>query len=364
MIFGKKKKNQIEEIRDKQPDEAKKYAAPTGGKNNVLVIGGAGFIGSHLCEELLKDNNVVCLDNFITSNVENIRFLMDKPNFQFINHNFIEKIDLDERPELKKFKVEIFGFQEIYNLACPTSAKNFDNLIIDTALANSALVRNVLEMALQYNAKLVHASSAVVYGPRQTNNYVDESYLGTVDFVGPRSCYDEGKRFAESLISNYNKFNKKNFKIARIFRTYGPRLALKDGQMISDFIVSALDNQDLIIYGDKNFSTALVYISDVVDGLIKLMKSDFYGPINLGSNVDVLLSEVAQNIIDLTGSKSKVVYRDKLDFITALSLPDISLAKVKLGWYPVTSLEQGLEQTIEYTRANKQVLNNLINNHR
>jgi len=332
-----------------------------GGKKNILVVGGAGFIGSHLCEELVKENNVICVDDFITSDVENIRFLMAKPNFAFIKHDIAEPLVLEEIRELEKFEVKVFGVQEIYNLACPTSARKFDSLVMKTLLTNSQGTKNVLDLAVKYDAQVVHASSAVVYGARVSNNYVPESFEGSADILSPRSCYDEGKRFAESMIATYNNFHHKNFKIARIFRTYGPRLMLNDGQMISDFILNALENKDLIIYGGEDFSTSLLYVSDVVDGLIKLMKSDFGGAINLGSEVDVLLKDVAKQIIVMTDSSSKVVYKENLPFITSLPLPDISQAKAVLGWYPVTTLEQGLKKTLEYTRANKALLTNSMN---
>ncbi|MDP2586452.1 MAG: NAD-dependent epimerase/dehydratase family protein [Candidatus Komeilibacteria bacterium] len=339
----------------------KKNKANLNGRKNILVTGGAGFIGSRLCEELVRENNVICLDSLITSSLENIRFLLQNPNFEFIKHDLNEPLDLKTLPELKKFEVEVFGIQEIYNLACPTSAKKFDELTVQTALANSILIKNVLDLALANDAKLVHASSAVVYGPRESNSYVNEAFHGSVKIDGPRSCYDEGKRFAEAMIATYRNFYKKPFKVARIFRTYGPRLALNDGQMISDFIFNALDNKDLVIYGTENFSTSLCYVDDVVDGLIKLMKSDMAQSVNLGSNVDVLLKDVAQKIIDLTGSTSQIIYQGALEFITPLPLPDIDLAKVSLGWYPLTTLDKGLEKTLEYTRANKRVLNELAN---
>ncbi len=328
---------------------------------NVLVAGGAGFIGSHLCERLLQDSRVICLDNFSTSNVENIRFLLQNPNFIFLRHDLTEPVDLENLPELKKWQLNVFGLQEIYNLACPTSAKNFDSLVVETALANSTLVKNVLTLALKYKAKLLHASSAVVYGPRISNEYLAEDYLGPVSFTGPRSCYDEGKRFAETLITTYGKFYNLDYKIARVFRTYGPRLALNDGQMLSDFIFNALDNHDLVIYGDKNFSTSLCYIDDLIDGLLKLMSSDLKEPVNLGSNVDVLLTEVTKEIIALTKSSSRVVFKDPLQFITQLPLPNIDLATARLGWYPLVTLSKGLAKTLEYVLANKQILSNLIN---
>lgn len=358
--FSKKKEDNLSATQASQTP-SKKYQHHPQGKKNVLIVGGAGFIGSHLSEQLVKESNVVCLDNFVTGSVENIRFLMQNPNFKFIRHDLTQALELDNLPDLKSFQVNVFGFQEIYNLACPTSAKNFNRLAVETAQANSLLVKNVLDLALKYDAKLVHASSAVVYGPRLSNNYVKEDFQGPVNFTNPRACYDEGKRFAETLITSYARFYNKEFKIARIFRTYGPRLMLNDGQMISDFILNALDNEDLVIFGDKNFSTSLCYVDDVVDGLIKLMEINLREPVNFGSNVDVLLSEVALQIIKMTDSRSKIVYKDLLKFITQLPLPDITLAKAKLGWYPLVTLEKGLEKTLEYTVANKQVLTSLAN---
>ncbi|MBU1131449.1 NAD-dependent epimerase/dehydratase family protein [Patescibacteria group bacterium] len=325
-------------------------------RKNILVAGGAGFIGSHLCEELIKKNNVICLDNFVTSSVENIQFLLQNPSFEFIKHNIAEPLELENLPELKKFQIKVFGIQEIYNLACPTSAKNFNKLVIDTLLANSQAIKNVLDWALKYDAELVHASSAVVYGHRQSQEKIKEDYAGVVNFISPRGCYDEGKRYAETMITTHNNYYKKDYKIARIFRTYGPRLALNDGQMISDFIMGALAGKDLVIYGDKNFSTTLCYVGDIVDGLIKLMKSDLSQPVNLGSDSDVLLSEVADKIIQTTNSSAQVVYRERLEFITSLCLPDVNLAKDKLGWYPLISLESGLQKTLDYTKAHKQLL--------
>lgn len=334
-------------------------AGALGYRKNILITGGAGFIGSHLAEELVKESNVICVDNFSTSSMENIRFLMASPNFVFIKHDINNPFVLEDFRELEKFSVKVFGVQEIYNLACPTSAKKFDKLSIATVLANSAGVKNILDLALKYEAKLVHASSAVVYGPRIDNRYIAEDFHGTSDILSPRACYDEGKRFAESLISTYARANNKDFKIARIFRTYGPRLMLNDGQMISDFILNAIDGNDLEIFGDNDFSTSLLYVSDAVDGLMKLMESEYHGAINLGSDVDMLIKDVAEQIIGLTKSTSKIVYRNPLAFITQLPLPDIKKAKSMLGWYPLVTLQSGLEKTLDYTRANKQILDNL-----
>jgi len=328
-------------------------------QKNVVVFGGAGFLGSHLCEELIKTCKVICVDNFSTGSVENIRFLMQNPNFRFIRHDIAEPLDLVNIAEVQEFKLAFQGIQEVYNLACPTSAKNFDQTVIQTLDANSLGMKNVLEVVRQYQAKLVHLSSAVVYGPRTDEQVVfTEDYKGVVDFTSPRACYDEGKRFAETMATTYRDFYKLPIKIARVFRTYGPKMLLNDGQMIPDFIMDALDNKDLLIYGDENFMTTLIYVADAVDGLIKIMESDKNDIYNLGSEVDYRLSEVAQSIIEMTGSQSKIVYKEPLLFMTQLGKPDISKLKKELGWFPVTSLQHGLKSTVEYTKANKILLTN------
>ncbi|MFW0862373.1 MAG: GDP-mannose 4,6-dehydratase [Candidatus Komeilibacteria bacterium] len=328
-------------------------------KKNIVVFGGAGFLGSHLCEELVKTSKVICVDNFSTGTVENIRLLMQNPNFKFVRHDISQSLDLKAIPELADFKIEWQGVQEVYNLACPTSAKNFDAMVIDTLDANSLAVKNILEIVKEYEAKLVHLSSAVVYGPRQegVDKFV-EADQGIVDFTSPRACYDEGKRFAETMCTTYRDHFNLPIKIARIFRTYGPKMLLNDGQMVPDFIVNALSNKDLVIYGDENFTTTLLYIGDAVDALMKIMESDKNEVFNVGSDVDYQLSIVAQKIIDMTASQSKIVYKKPLMFMTELGKPDIAKAKKHLGWFPVTNLDMGLEKAIEYARANERLLGN------
>jgi len=286
--------------------------------------------------------------------MENIRLLLLNQNFRFIRHDISQPLDLKAIAEIADFKIEFQGLQEIYNLACPTSAKNFDQMVVETLDANSLGMKNVLELARQYQAKLLHLSSAVVYGPRENEQTTfAEDYQGKVNFTSPRACYDEGKRFAESMAITYRDFYKLPIKIARVFRTYGPRMLLDDGQMIPDFIVNALDNKDLVIFGNDNFTTTLAYAADIVDGLQKIMESDKNDIYNLGSEVDYRLSDVVKMIIEMTGSQSRVVYKDPLLFMTQLGRPDISKAKRELGWFPVTSLQYGLKSTIEYTKANK-----------
>lgn len=323
-------------------------------KKNVLVLGGAGFIGSHLCDRLVENNKVICLDNFSTGDERNIDHLLQDPNFEFIKHDITEPIALEKLPELQKFKIEFQGLQEIYNLACPTSPKDFEKNKIATILASSYGLKNALDLAVRYQAKIMHFSSSVVYGPRYDGRgKIKESDIGQVDFLSPRSSYDEGKRFAETMIENYRQVYGLDSRVIRLFRVYGPRMKLNEGNLIPDFINSALENSALIIQGDKNFSTSLCYISDCLDACLKLMDSNILEPINIGSDVDANLANVCQAIIKILNSKSKVEYADKHLFISELGLPDITKAREELGWMPIITLENGLKKTIDDLRASK-----------
>lgn len=323
-------------------------------KKNILVTGGAGFIGSHLCDELVKDNKIICIDNFISGSEKNIDHLLQNPDFQFIKHDINEAIDLNRLPELEKFQVEFQGIQEIYHLASPTSPVDFENIRIETVLANSVGTRNILELAVKYNSKFLLSSSSVVYGPRVDNiKQFSEDYQGIVDQLSPRACYDEGKRFSETLTSTYGQVHNLDAKIVRIFRTYGPRMKLKSGQMLPDFVFNALDNEELTIYGDESFSSSFCHVADIVEGMMKMMKSGEAGPINLGSDLEYRIVDVAKKVINMTESKSKIVYKKPLLFMSPLGLPDISLAKERLSWFPVVLLEEGLNGTIDYFRAHK-----------
>lgn len=314
-------------------------------------------MGSHLCDHLVQYHNVVCVDNFVSGSQSNINHLLSNPNFEFIKHDMVEPLDLEKFPELDKFKVKVVGIAEIYNLACPTSVKNFEPQRIKTLETSSWGTHNALEVALKYKAKFFHASSSVVYGPRiNGSKFFSEDVVGSVNMMSPRACYDEGKRFSESIVNTYHQVYSLDTKIGRIFRTYGPRMPLFDGQMIPDFITNALDDKDLVIYGDKDFKTSLVYVSDVIDGMIKMMESSESGPINLGSPDEFSLYQVAETIIKMIGSKSKVTFEDPLLFMSQLGLPDITLAKEKLGWLPVVRLEEGLQKIIDYTKAEKGVV--------
>jgi len=323
-------------------------------KKNILVIGGAGFIGSHLCDELIKNNKVICLDNFSTGDEKNIDHLLSEEDFEFIRHDITEPIDLESMPELQKFKIEFQGVQEIYNLACPMSPKDFDKNKIATILANSYGSKNALDIANKYKAKFLHFSSSVVYGfSGEGGKKVEESDFGKVDILSERSAYDESKRFAETMVLNYGKNFGIDVKIVRLFRTYGPRMKLNDNQMLPDFISHALENEDLTIFGDETFSTSLCYVSDCIDAVTKIMASDLSGPINIGSDVSVNLTDLAKKIIGMINSKSKINYSEEIIFMKPLFLPDITQARNKLGWMPVISLEKGLEKTIYELRASK-----------
>ncbi len=331
------------------------------GRKNILITGGAGFIGSHLCDVLVKESNVICLDDFTSSSERNIDHLLQNPHFEFINHDVNEPLDLEKIPELKKFKIDIQGIQEIYHLACPTSPKNFEKTKIKTLKTNVIGTINMLELALKYKAKFLFTSSAVVYGPRRKENpYFKENDLGSVNFLSPRACYDEGKRFAETCVETYRQVYNLDTKILRIFRTYGPRMPLFEGHMIPDFVLQALNNKPLIIYGDENFDSSFCYISDIVDGIIKMMASDESGPFNLGHPERYRMIDLAKKIIEETNSKSEIIFKTPLLFMTPLGLPDITLAKEKLNWYPVVSLDEGLKKTIEDVKINRSLLQPLI----
>ncbi|OGL75003.1 hypothetical protein A3C96_00070 [Candidatus Uhrbacteria bacterium RIFCSPHIGHO2_02_FULL_60_10] len=329
--------------------------APIFEKKNILVTGGAGFIGSVLCERLLKEHHVICVDNLCTSYATNIDHLLKDQNFEFIRADINQPLDLDKYSELERFKVKFQGVQEIYHLACPTSAKNFDKFRQDTLLANSVGMRNILDLAVKYKAKFFQASTSVIYGPRPADGRLSkEADSGFIDHLSRRACYDEGKRFAETMCQTYKEVHGIDVRIARIFRTYGPRMPLFDGQMVPDFVIDALDGKDVVIYGDENFRTSLVFVTDVVDGILRLMNlPKDPGPLNLGSDYDVKLVDVAQRIIALTNSTSKIRFDPPLLFMSQLCLPDLTKAKDLLGWIPLVSLEQGLKKSIEYTTAHR-----------
>lgn len=329
-------------------------------KKNVLVTGGAGFLGSHVCERLLQEAKVICMDDLSNSNIQNIQHLLQYPDFEFIKYDVNEPIDILAFPELDKFKVRFQGIQEIYHLACPTSPKNFENLKLHSLWANSRAMLNTLDLAVEYNAKYIFGSSSVVYGePFEEHTVFSEDDEGVVDHLSPRGCYDEGKRFAETCVETYRQVYGLDAKIVRIFTTYGPRMKLRDGLLIPDFILNALEGKDLVIYGDGEVSQSLCYVSDMVDGIIRLMQTDpDVAIVNLGLDEPHKMTEVAQKIIDMTGSSSQIVYEEPLVFLTKKGMPDLRRAKDVLSWIPLVRLEEGLQRTINYTLANKEMLLN------
>lgn len=327
-------------------------------KKNVIVTGGTGFLGSHLCERLLREAKVICIDDLSNSGIENINHLLQYPDFEFIRYDVNQPLDLADFPELDKFRVSFQGIQEIYHLACPTSPKNFEKHRLHSLWANSSAMISTLDLAVKYRAKYLFTSSSVVYGePRDESGFFTEETEGIINHLSPRGCYDEGKRFAETCVETYRQVYGLDAKISRIFPGYGPRMKLWDGRLIPDFITSALEGKDLVVYGDENTTQTLCYVSDIVDGLIRHMHT---GPevyiVNLGSDNMYRISDIAQSIATMTNSNSKVIFEKPLDYINKKGIPDLRKAKELLGWIPLIRLEDGLRKTIDFTLANKQAL--------
>lgn len=327
-------------------------------KKNILVTGGAGFIGSFLCEALLREGNrVICVDDFSTGNVVNIDSLLRNPDFQLLRLNINEPFALESFSELDPFKVKFVGIQEVYHLAMPTSVKNYEKFRMHAVLANSVGLRNVLEVAVQYKAKFLLASSATVYGARQSGDGVPESFFGAFDHLNPRGCFNEGKRFAETMVQTYGDMRGLDAKIARIFRTYGPRMPLFHGHQIPDFVLNILDGEPLVIAGDAQTVTSLAYVTDIVDGLLRLMKAEKnIGPVNIGDDTEVPIVDIAQLIMKLVGEEVAVEYESQPPHMIPLAIPALTKAKEQLGWIPLVRLEDGLRKTIDYIRANKILL--------
>ncbi len=302
----------------------------------ILVTGGAGFIGSHLCERLLNEGNeVICLDNYFTGSKRNVIHLHTNPNFELVRHDvntpYYAEVD------------------EIYNLACPASPIHYQHDAIQTIKTSVMGAINMLGLAKRVNAKILQASTSEVYGDPFIHPQV-ESYWGNVNPVGIRSCYDEGKRCAETLFMDYNRMNDVKIKIIRIFNTYGPRMHPNDGRVVSNFIVQALQQKDITIYGDGNQTRSFQYVDDLVNGMLKMMSStdQFLGPVNIGNPGEFTILELAQKVIKLTGSKSKIVFRPLPLDDPKQRQPDISLAKIQLNWSPEIKLDEGLIKTIDY----------------
>ncbi len=302
----------------------------------ILINGGAGFIGSHLCERLLNEgNDIICLDNFFTGSKNNILHLIGNPRFELVRHDVT-----------MPYYAEV---DEIYNLACPASPIHYQYNGIKTIKTSVMGAINALGLAKRTKAKILQASTSEVYGDPDIHPQT-ESYWGNVNPIGIRSCYDEGKRCAESLFMNYHYQNNVRIKIVRIFNTYGPRMHPHDGRVVSNFIVQALQNQDITIFGDGSQTRSFQYVDDLVEGFIRMMDSpdDFIGPVNIGNPGEFTILQLAQKVIELTHSKSKLVYLPLPQDDPIQRQPDISLAKEKLNWQPIVNLEAGLIKTINY----------------
>ena len=327
-------------------------------RKNVLVTGGAGFIGSHLCDTLIKEANVICVDNFITSSVANIDHLLREPHFEFINHDITQPLHLERYPELERFKVAYNGIQEIYHLACPISKRHFNDFKIATVLTNSIGVKNILDIAVAHQSKVLYASSSVLYGDRRDEpGLVKESDECRLNHLTTRGAYDEGKRFSEAILQTYADVYGLDVKISRIFRTYGTRMKIFDGNLIPDMILNALDGSDITISGDEETRTSLANVKDIVDGLVRLMSSPIdITLVNLGSDKEVRLVGIAQKILEITGSESRVRFEPHVPNYIDAGLPDISRAKDLLGWVPLVQIDQGLREMIEYANSNKNLV--------
>ena len=303
----------------------------------ILVTGGAGFVGSHLCERLLKEGNeVICLDNFFTGSKQNVLHLMDNPYFELVRHDVTEP-----------YLTEV---DEIYNLACPASPVHYQYNPIKTTKTSVLGAINMLGLAKRVKAKILQASTSEVYGDPTVHPQI-ETYWGNVNPIGIRSCYDEGKRCAETLFMDYHNENNVNIKIIRIFNTYGPNMNPDDGRVVSNFIMQALKGEDITIFGDGMQTRSFQYVDDLVEGMVRMMdtSSDFTGPVNIGNPIEFSMLELAENILSITGSKSKLVFKPLPSDDPKQRQPDISLAKSSLqGWEPKIELAQGLIKTINY----------------
>jgi UDP-glucuronate decarboxylase len=301
----------------------------------VLVTGGAGFIGSHLCKRLLNENHkVICLDNLFTGSLDNIDSFIGNNNFEFVNHDITKPYYRD-------------NIDEIYNLACPASPIHYQSNPIKTVKTCTIGVINMLGLAKKNNAKILQASTSEVYGDPEIHPQ-KEDYNGNVNTLGYRSCYDEGKRCAETLFMDYKREHNLNIRIVRIFNTYGPNMTKNDGRVVSNFILQALKGEDITVYGDGSQTRSFQFIDDLVEGLIKMMNSDTVGPINLGNPIELSMKDLATMVIRLTNSLSNIIYEDLPKDDPKRRRPDISLAKSILDWSPIIDLETGLQKTINY----------------
>ena len=304
----------------------------------ILITGGAGFLGSHLADRLLEDGHeIICMDNLFTGSKRNIAHLVQNPNFEFLRHDVIDP-----------FKLEV---DQIYNLACPASPVHYQYNAIKTIKTSVMGAINCLGLAKRVNARVFQASTSEVYGDPEVHPQ-PESYWGSVNPIGIRSCYDEGKRCAETLFFDYHRQNGVDIRIVRIFNTYGPRMSPQDGRVVSNFIVQALRGEDITIFGDGSQTRSFCYYSDLIDGFVRLMEQDkLVGPVNIGNPGEFTMLELAEKVIHLTGTQSRIVYEALPEDDPKQRQPDIELAKTELGWEPRVSLDEGLVEAIDYFRS-------------
>ncbi len=301
----------------------------------VLVTGGAGFLGSHLCDKLISEGNeVICMDNFYTGSKENINHQFGNPNFELIRHDVVDP-----------FKLEV---NQIYNLACPASPQHYQRNPIKTVKTSVMGAINALGLAKRTGARILQASTSEIYGDPLIHPQ-KEDYRGNVNLIGPRACYDEGKRCAETIFYDYHRYNNIDIRIVRIFNTYGPRMAPDDGRVISNFIVQALKGQDLTIYGEGSQTRSFCYVDDLIKGMVTMMnQNQFIGPVNAGNSDEFTILSLANKILEITNSKSKIVFKDLPEDDPMQRKPDNTLAKEKLKWEPLIKLDEGLKKTINY----------------
>jgi len=305
-------------------------------QKRVLVTGGAGFLGSHLCDRFVKEgHDVLCLDNFFTGGKRNIRHLLEKPNFELIRHDLVQPLFLE--------------VDEIYNLACPASPIHYQYNPVKTVKTSVMGAINMLGLAKRVNARILQASTSEIYGDPSVHPQ-KENYWGNVNTIGPRSCYDEGKRCAETLFFDYHRQNHVDIRVIRIFNTYGPNMHPDDGRVVSNFIVQALENEDITIFGDGTQTRSFCYVDDLIEGMICMMNGPdgFIGPVNIGNPEEFSMLGLADKILELTGSRSKIVFRPLPQDDPLQRQPDITLARDQLKWEPKIGLEQGLKRTIAY----------------
>ncbi len=308
-------------------------------QKRILVTGGAGFLGSHLCDRLVAEgHDVLCLDNFFTGSKKNISHLLGKPNFELVRHDLVSPIFLE--------------VDEIYNLACPASPIHYQHNPVKTVKTSVMGAINMLGLAKRVGAKILQASTSEIYGDPSVHPQ-KEDYWGNVNPIGPRSCYDEGKRCAETLFFDYHRQNRVNIRVVRIFNTYGPKMHPNDGRVVSNFIVQALTEKDITVYGDGSQTRSFCYVDDLIEGMIRMMNGpdDFIGPVNLGNPAEFTILELANHVIRMTNSSSEIIFETLPQDDPTQRQPDITLARKQLDWEPNSGLEQGLKKTIEYFRT-------------